>query len=80
MQTQSVTRSKNVQAKCFVGKNGAGAPGTGVGINGTGKPIGYNQTSGADRIQWRSEKKNKKTTVSAALLLALGVAGLVLGS
>ncbi|KAG9240500.1 hypothetical protein BJ878DRAFT_546192 [Calycina marina] len=36
------------------------------------------QASGADRIQWRTDKK-KKTTISAALLLALGVAGLVLG-
>jgi len=80
MQTQSVTRSKNVQAKCFVGKNGAGPAGTVVVVNGAGHPIvELNQTSGADRIQWRTEKK-KKTTVSAALLLALGVAGLVLGS
>ena len=35
--------------------------------------------SDANKIQWRSEKK-KKQTVSAALLIALGVAGIILGS
>ena len=82
MQTQSVTRSKNVRAKCFVGKNGAAGTvvGTAVGGNNSiGKPLEVNHTSGGDRIQWRTEKK-KQTTVSAALLLALGVAGIVLGS
>lgn len=34
-------------------------------------------SSGA--VKWRSEKK-KKQTVSAALLIALGVAGIILGS
>ena len=84
IQTQSITRSRNVQAKCFVGKNGAGRGAiVGLGANSsvnTGNPYEQDQTSGADRIQWRSGKKSKKTTVSAALLMALGVAGLVLGS
>jgi len=34
-------------------------------------------TSGGTKIKWRSEKK--KDTVSAALLMALGVAGIIIG-
>jgi len=33
----------------------------------------------AQKIKWRSDKKEKQT-ISAALLIALGVAGIVLGS
>jgi hypothetical protein len=66
--------AKGVTAKCFIGKDG---PGSSV----IAAPIqAKKQTSGGDTIQWRSKKKEKKATVSAALLLALGVAGLVLGS
>lgn len=36
-------------------------------------------TSGTDSIHWRGDRK-KKQTVSAALLIALGVAGIVMGS
>jgi hypothetical protein len=34
-------------------------------------------TSGADKVKWRNEKK--KDTIGAALLMALGVAGLIIG-
>jgi hypothetical protein len=44
-----------------------------------GQKAATDAMSEATKISWRSEKK-KKQTVSAALLIALGVAGLVLGT
>lgn len=45
----------------------------------TGAKASADVSSDASGIKWRSNKK-KKQTVSAALLIALGVAGIILGS
>jgi hypothetical protein len=62
------TAGTDVQGQCLIGGKTA-MDATSDGVNNNDR----------NKIKWRSDKK-KKETVSAALLIALGVAGLILGS